>query len=451
LTTEEALGTKTIDDYFPEEFFTSNFWYFWRSMFAFETWQSLVEMKRYFNRFMHMIDGLNVLKGILHSEYNQYDSFILPVVNWLKEQGVDMVLNTTVTDIQFKDDAKAGSDIVATGIDMEVDGQATHVDVNENDVVAFTNGSMTQNTTYGDLNTAAILDEKEDKGVFSLWEKIVEKSGNNPLFGNPKPFDSNIPATKWISWTVTLKDDDIVFPYLLELTGDKPGMGGLVTIKESNWYLNWVVPKQPHFRNQPDNVKVLWLYALLLDEPGNKTGKTAQESTGKEAWEEAIYHMGLEDKTDDIMSHTVNVIPALMPYITSQFQPRAIGDRPNVVPTGSKNFAFVGQFAEIPKDTIFTVEYSVRSGRIAAYELLGLEKEISEVFPSQYDIRVQTKAIRKVLGMDNFPLESFSVEQLKQQAQQTKLVDIPENLDLDALQKMPLVQVLAQSDLKDLF
>ena len=39
--------------------------------------------------------------------------------------------------------------------------------------------------------------------------------------------------------------------------------------------------------------------------------------------------------------------------------PRKPGDRPEVIPDGAVNFAFLGQFAEVPHDCVFTVEYSV--------------------------------------------------------------------------------------------
>ena len=62
-----------------------------------------------------------------------------------------------------------------------------------------------------------------------------------------------------------------------------------------------------------------------------------------------------------------------MPYINAFFQPREEKDRPLVVPKESINFAFVGQFAETPRDTIFTTEYSIRTGMEAVYTLLKIE------------------------------------------------------------------------------
>ncbi|MFE0458585.1 oleate hydratase, partial [Kitasatospora sp. NPDC058965] len=77
----------------------------------------------------------------------------------------------------------------------------------------------------------------------------------------------------------------------------------------------------------------------------------------------------------------------MMPYVTSFFLPRRAGDRPAVVPDGAVNFAFIGQFAETGRDCIFTTEYSVRTGMEAAYQLLGVDRGVPEVFNSTYDIR----------------------------------------------------------------
>lgn len=127
--------------------------------------------------------------------------------------------------------------------------------------------------------------------------------------------------------------------------------------------------------------------------------------TGRELLEELCYHMGLADRIPEILEHTTNVIPCMMPYITAQFMPRALGDRPQVVPQGSVNLAFLGQFAEVPDDCVFTVEYSVRSAMMAVYELLKLEKEVIPVHPSKYDVRVLLTAFRTCLGNKPLPLD----------------------------------------------
>ena len=103
---------------------------------------------------------------------------------------------------------------------------------------------------------------------------------------------------------------------------------------------------------------------------------------------EWLYHIGVpESEIEDMAEHSANTIPVMMPYITAFFMPRAAGDRPNVVPDGAVNFAFLGQFAETPRDTIFTTEYSVRTGMEAVYTLLDIDRGVPEVWGSTYDIR----------------------------------------------------------------
>ena len=406
MTTEEALGNTTIEEFFDPSFLETNFWYFFETMFAFEPWHSVVEVKRYMQRFMHMIEGIDRLEGLLHTEYNQYDSLILPLLTWLQAQGVVFHTGCEITDIKVE---QADNRKCASGFTYVSDHGTETVSVSEEDLVMFTNGSMTQNTTRGSLNEPAILNRSNEKGCFSVWEKLAAQS---PDFGHPEKFCSDVDKTKWMSFTVTLKDDDIVFPYLEKLQKNKSGMNGLVTIKDSNWIMSWVVPKDPHYIDQPANIKVLWAYALRLDTPGNYVDKTMSDCTGREMFEELLYHMGLESRIPEILAHTINVIPAMMPYITSQFMPRVAGDRPQVIPQGSTNFAFLGQYAEVKDDCVFTVEYSVRTAMTAVYGLLNLEKQVDPVYPAWRDVDVLTKAAKACLGLSNVPVGKLPLEKL---------------------------------------
>ncbi len=101
LAPEQSLGNKRIQDWFQPTFFHTNFWRLWESMFAFQIWSSLVEMRRYVLRFMHLFPGLHELRGIYRTVYNQYDSVVLPLQGWLKAQGVRFSLKTRVVDIDF--------------------------------------------------------------------------------------------------------------------------------------------------------------------------------------------------------------------------------------------------------------------------------------------------------------------------------------------------------------
>ena len=111
----------------------------------------------------------------------------------------------------------------------------------------------------------------------------------------------------------------------------------------------------------------------------------------------------------------------MMPYITSQFMPRVKGDRPQVVPKDSINLAFLGQFCEIEGDCVFTVEYSVRSAITAVYTLLHLDKQVPEIWPSQYDIRAIAAAIKTMKSDNEGLLLRLAETVIKKKLQNTTL------------------------------
>ena len=100
-TPDEALEDKKITDYFDDEVLGSNFWLYWRTMFAFENWHSALEMKLYLKRFIHHIGGLPDFTALRFTRYNQYESIILPMVSYLKDHGVQFHYDTKVVDVQF--------------------------------------------------------------------------------------------------------------------------------------------------------------------------------------------------------------------------------------------------------------------------------------------------------------------------------------------------------------
>ena len=168
-----------------------------------------------------------------------------------------------------------------------------------------------------------------------------------------------------------------------------------MTFKDSNWLMSIVVAAQPHFKAQPMDTTIFWGYGLYTDRMGDYVKKTMRECTGEEILIELLHHLHLEDKQEEILETVINVIPCMMPYIVSQFQPRKMTDRPKVVPEGSTNFAMISQFVEIPEDMVFTEEYSVRAARIAVYTLFGVkDKEICPVTPYKKDPKVLKEALK---------------------------------------------------------
>ena len=384
---EKSLGNKRIEDWFDQAFFDTNFWYIWSTMFAFQKWSSVVEMRRYMKRFIHLIDGLKKLGGVMRTKYNQYHSVVIPLKNYLKEYEVHFDLGHEVVDIDFN---LSSDKKTATVLHLK---DKNEIVLGKNDYVFITNGSITESTDNGAWDRPAKLKGIAESGSWQLWKKIAEK---DKAFGNPDPFCDNIDLQKWYSFTATLKDNTF-HDYMENFSGNVDGTGGLVTMTDSNWLMSIVIARQPHFPNQPKDVKVFWGYGLYPDRKGNYVNKTMAECTGEEILKELWYHLKVQDLMNPIVkSGKVNCIPTAMPYIDSLFMPRKIGDRPKVLPKGTTNFAFLGQFAEVPKDVVFTVEYSVRTAQTAVYGLFETDKEVLPVYDSIHNPKALLTAVKSI-------------------------------------------------------
>ena len=381
---EAMLGRSTIADEFEASFFETNFWLMWCTTFAFQPWHSAVEFKRYLVRFTHMVAGFNHLRGIMRTVYNQYDSMVRPLQKWLEERGVRFELNTRVTDLVLREDAarKTVERILYTR-----SGLSGQTEVGEKDFVFVTLGSMTEASSLGSMDSAPALKSKADGGAWTLWEKLA---AGRPEFGRPSVFDEHIEESKWVSFTTT-QNDPTFFHLVGDFTGNVPGEGGLITFADSSWLTSIVLPHQPHFIGQPEDVNVFWGYGLLVNKPGDFVKKPMSACTGREIMTEILGHLRIETEAAEILKTSI-CIPCMMPFITSQFLRRVHGDRPQVVPQGWTNLAFTGQFCEVPDDVVFTVEYSIRSAQTAVYQLLGLKREPPAVYKGQHSPRVLYKA-----------------------------------------------------------
>ena len=381
---EDALAATCITDWLAPAFFETEFWSMWATTFAFQPWHSAVEFKRYLNRFMLEFTRIETLAGVKRTIYNQYDSLVLPLQAWLKAQSVHFVTDCRVTDLDHKVEYGA---FTVTAIHCRRQGKDEVIAVNDSDYVFMQNGSMTDASSLGSMTSPPGKLSKADSGGWALWEKLAK---GRPQFGNPAAFNSCITQSCWESFTVTL-NNPAFFDRMFQFSGNQPGTGGLVTFKDSNWLMSIVLAHQPHFPNQPAEVQVFWGYSLFPDRVGNFVPKPMSECNGEEILAELCGHLRFDLATVE----SANCIPCRMPYITSMFMPRLRGDRPLPVPAGSKHFAFVSQFVEIPDDVVFTVEYSIRAAQIAVYELLGIDRKIPPVTPHSESLQVQFEALVK--------------------------------------------------------
>lgn len=401
---EQQLNDIGIDEYFASSphFFTTNFWHMWQTTFAFKRQSSAMELRRYMNRMILEFSRINTLAGVTRTPYNQYESIILPMRQFLQDQGVTFINNRKVTQLTFKD-TPLRDDIIVTGFDYEeIDGdhRTGHVDVNETDFVFDTNGSVTDSSSIGDMDTP-VTENHEYAPSAQLWKQATEHFYN---LGHPDKFFNDRGQSEWLSYTVT-NDSHYLLNQITRITQQQPG-NALNTWIDSNGLMSIVVHHQPHFHAQKENETTFWGYVMYPRRKGDYVDKTFMEMTGREILTELIGHLNEVDESQDkigdhleeIMASTENVIPVFMPYASALFNRRAVGDRPKVVPDHSHNLAFISQFAELPFDMVFTEQYSIRCAQVAVYKFLGIpESQLTQMHHYEKDPKVMAKALHTML------------------------------------------------------
>ena len=281
LTPDEDLYNKKITDVFDDEVLDSNFWMYWRTMFAFENWHSALEMKLYMHRFVHHIGGLPDFTALRFTRYNQYESMILPMVRYLESFDVQFHFGTKVNNVIFE---KNGEKKTATQIEITVNGKNDVIGLTENDLVFITNGGCVENSTIGSQNEPAKFNKEiKPGGGWDMWKKIAAQDAS---FGKPDKFCHEPELTNWMSATVTTLDDKVI-PYIKKICKRDPFSGGvvtggIVTCRDSSWLLSWTINRQPQFRNQPKDQCLVWVYSLFTDRPGDYVKKPMRSCTGKE-------------------------------------------------------------------------------------------------------------------------------------------------------------------------
>jgi len=370
---ESAIDGKRIDEYFRPEFFKTNFWYLFASMFGFEPWHSLIECKRYMRRFFHEAPNITTLKGGWNTPYNDYESIVMPIERWLVRQAVDIQTGVRVTDVDFRPSRTRKS---VQRLHYLKNGKKGEIVVGNRDRVFITIGSKVADSRKGSTNKApGPVTDKRDGG-WALWAKMATKVSD---MGNPDAFSSHVDRAKWAVFTITTQGPLFAERIRKYSRVKVQGQQHILSCIDSNWGLGLHVPFQPHFRKQLPDTTVMFGYGLYGNTQGNYIKKTMTESTGEELLTELVYHLGFLKDLDRIKEVTA-AIPTTLPYATSQFSPRKIADRPCVVPKGSTNLALLGQFVEIPDDCVFLVDYSTRSAQIGVYRLLNVKKPVTPVY-----------------------------------------------------------------------
>lgn len=386
LTPESRLDLRRIDEFFAPGFFDTEFWYLWAPLMGCLPQHSAIEMRRFLLRFLHLLPDLSTMTKIYRTRFNQYEAITQPTVDWLARQGVRFLTGVQVADVEF---APARESLTANALHYQRDGRTTVVDIAPEDIVLVTNGSQVGDFSLGSMTAPPPL--RLTGQSWALWQRLAHA---RPGLGSPEIFfgDCHLDDTAWLTYTVTTRDP-LFFELMADFTGSEPGRGGLMTFKDSGWLITLALFHQPKFVAQPEDVMVWWGYGIRPYERGDFIEKPMAEATGAEILEETLRHLKFDRHIERIVDAST-CVPALLPYSGSVWMPRGHEDRPEVVPEGSTNFGFLGQFTELPHETVFTMEYSARSAREAVAKLLKLDRGPPPVYQGHHDPEALYQALR---------------------------------------------------------
>jgi oleate hydratase len=390
LTPEAALDGKLIKDLFSPKFFETEFWLLWSTLMGSLPQHSVIEFRRYMNRFVYLFPDLSTMAHVLRSQFNQHEAFIKPLVAWLKKENVNFVQGAFVQDIGF---AESPGRMTVNRLDYKRGGAATSVDVAPEDIVLVTTGSQAADLSTGTMDTPPPAPPYPGRS-WALWKRLAD---THKGFGNPDAFfgADRIADSRWVTFTVTTTGQEFL-DETTKLTRSDPGSGGLLTLKDSNWVLSLSVFYQPEVLEQPLGTSVWWGYGLYPERTGDFVKKPMYECTGKEILTELLQHLRFATSAAIIDSSIC--IPCNLPYVNNIWLPRKRGDRPPVVPEGATNLGLIGQYVEMDEDIAFTFEYSTRSAWEAIHRLLKRGPPPPPVYQGQRDLKGVLAALKVFIG-----------------------------------------------------
>ncbi|KAJ5662640.1 67 kDa myosin-cross-reactive antigen family protein [Penicillium maclennaniae] len=398
LASKGGLMKTRIMDIFNEEFFHGKFWSMWATKcvpvffpfpifhakklsscrFAFQPWHNAEEFRRHL-RYIHDFANLHTLSPIDCTPYELFNSIIIPVTSYLQAQAVDFKHNVTVLDVVM--DSESDPTLVS-GLKVQQSGTVTVISISPKDILIITLGSIYAGSTLGtNWSPPAPVPEVEELTLDDSWDLWFKLSRKHPKFGDPSRFCGRIAESTMACFLVTLNDWDS-FERFAALVQSPLNTSTLLSFKDSNWRLSLNVPRQPHLAGQSEDTQLIWGYALSPSREGNFIHKPLSSCTGEEVLMEVLQQLQLP--LDPILEHSITVT-SLLPLATAQYLTRDKDDRPNTVPDNVHNMALIGQFVEIPQDTVFSMEYTIRGAQTAVYHLMGLEEQKLKAHKNYWD------------------------------------------------------------------
>ena len=194
LTPEAMLDGRRIEEFFSRQFFLTEFWFLWSTLMGSLPQHSVIEFRRYMNRFLYLFPDLSDMRGVMRTPVNQHQFFIEPLVAWLRPRGVNFLTDTFVRDIGF---AAAPARTTVNRLDYERRGTATSVEVALEDLVLVSTGSQAADLSAGSMTE--VPSPRPSGRSWALWERLAQGRRD---FGNSDVFfgTARIPDSLWVTF-----------------------------------------------------------------------------------------------------------------------------------------------------------------------------------------------------------------------------------------------------------
>ncbi len=373
-TKREKLRSATIYEAMSADFFNTPFWKLLSAAYGFTSESSAYE---FVNCILHM--GSNIC-GTMPSGFDSHEEIIDPLKEHLKQLGADIREAASVTDIDFENGK-------AEAVHFTDNGIRKTVYLNDGDICIFPTDEMAECEAFGSFSEPA---PKIFTTPYQLWEKLAMKS---EAFNDPSVFFDEFDSQMAEEFTITLSNR--LLPELIDkVTCGALGIDGAIILDNSNWKLAICAVPSTHFKNQSDDIAVIWGTASCFERDGKYSGKPMTECSGAEILYELVSCLNLQDAWDDIRETVINVIPCHRKYDRAFISP--VPSKLEIIPTGISNMAVSGDFAESDCGAVFSAEYSVATARAAAYRLMNTKKKMFTVKPDS--IRTVKRFLKNLAG-----------------------------------------------------
>ncbi|WP_434311525.1 oleate hydratase [Hominifimenecus sp. rT4P-3] len=383
---EDELEGQTIQDWFAcLHFFSTNFWHLWRSAFDIREECGILEFRRLLLRWLPHFGDMDTMEWMCQFPIAPEDGVYQRLRSYLSERGVIFEEKREIQEIELEENR-----VCVTGIFVREEERSYRIPIATDDICLVTDGDERRWFSRGNWERPAncLLDKGPEEASF--WALAASKRPG--VLGRPEVFFENVPFTETMDFSIVCRGDTLLRK-IEAFSGNRPGSGGLVTLRDSSWGISFFVPVQPYYKHQQPEETVLIGYGQYPERLGKYVQKPMKDCTGREIVDEVLSCLRWQEIWEKVQEEVIGCTLTRKPYARAAFSPHGMADRVSILPDPEGNLAFAGWFSDLPEETAGSEECQVRAARTAVYGLLRVEKEVLPVTLYRKDAKILAKAL----------------------------------------------------------